>query len=90
VFVGLTERVAFLSRLDLYQRFGGSIAELAAERAAANAGLAPATFEVLQTFGRSHGVQWYVANTPSSQQWPSAVIQHCAYCSEAVQVYDLR
>jgi len=90
VFVGLTERVAFLSRLDLYQRFGGSIAELAAERAAANAGLAPVTFEELQTFGRSHGVQWYVANTPSSQQWPSAVIQHCAYCGGAVQVYDLR
>ncbi len=90
VFVGLTERVAFLSRLDLYQRLGGAIAEISTERAAVNAGLAPATFEELQSFGRSHGVQWYVANTPASQQWPSAVIQQCAYCGGAVQVYDLR
>ena len=90
VFVGLTERVAFLSRPALYQRFGGAINEVAATRAAANAGLAPVTFDELQTFGRSHGVQWYVANTPASQRWPSAVTGHCAYCGRAVQVYDLR
>ena len=90
VFVGLTERVAFLSRPDLYQRFGGAITEMAAGRAAAHAALAPATFGELQTFGRSHGVQWYVANTQASQHWPSAVTGHCAYCDRAVQVYDLR
>jgi hypothetical protein len=90
VFVGLTERVAFLSRPGLYERLGGAINEMATGRAAANARLTPVTFDELQTFGRSHGVQWYVANTPASQQWPPAVTGHCAYCGRAVQVYDLR
>ena len=89
-FVGLTERTAWLSRRDLYQRIGGATGALAAERAAAHDALAPLTFEQLQSFGRSRGLRWYVANTPASQLWPAAVTSRCAYCGRGIQVYDLR
>ena len=52
--------------------------------------LAPLTFEQLQSFGRSRGLRWYVANTPASQLWPAAVTSRCAYCGRGIQVYDLR
>ncbi len=90
VFVGLTERTAWLSRRELYRRIGGATGALAAERAAEHDALAPLTFEQLQSFGRSRGLRWYVANTPASQLWPAAVTSHCAYCGRGVQVYDLR
>ena len=90
LFVGLTERTAWLSRRDLYQRIGGATGALAAERAAAHDALAPLTFEQLQSFGRSRGLRWYVANTPASQLWPAAVTSRCAYCGRGIQVYDLR
>jgi len=90
VFVGVTERAAWVSRCDLYKLIGGAAGALAAERAAAHAALAPLTFEQLLSFGRSHGLRWYVANTPASQLWPAAVTSHCAYCGRAIQVYDLR
>ena len=90
VFVGVTERTAWLSRRDLYRRLGGATGALAAERAAAHDALAPLTFEQLQSFGRSRGLRWYVANTPASQRWPAAVTSRCAYCGRGVQVYDLR
>ena len=89
-FVGVTERTAWLSRRKLYQRIGGATGALAAERAAAHDALAPLTFEQLQSFGRSRGLRWYVANTPASQQWPAAVTSRCAYCGRGIQVYDLR
>jgi hypothetical protein len=90
VFVGLTERTAWLSRGELYRRLGGATGALAAERAAAHDALAPLTFEQLQSFGRSRGLRWYVANTPASQLWPAAVTSRCAYCGRGIQVYDLR
>ena len=90
VFVGLTERTAWLSRRELYRRIGGPTGALAAERAAAHDALAPLTFEQLQSFGRSRGLRWYVANTPASQLWPAAVTSRCAYCGREIQVYDLR
>jgi hypothetical protein len=90
VFVGLTERTAWLSRRDLYQRIGGATGAIAAERAAAHDALAPLTFEQLQSFGRSRGLRWYLANTPASQLWPAAVTRRCAYCGRGIQVYDLR
>ena len=90
LFVSLTERAALLSRRDIYQRIGGATGALAAERAAEHDTLAPATFERLQSFGRSRGLRWYVANTPASQQWPAAVTSRCAYCGRGIQVYDLR
>jgi len=90
VFVGLTERTAWLSRRELYRRIGGPTGALAAERAAAHDALAPLTFEQLQSFGRSRGLRWYVANTPASQLWPAAVTSRCAYCGRGIQVYDLQ
>ena len=89
-FVGVTERTAWLSRRDLYQHIGGTTGALAEERAAAHDALAPLTFEQLKSFGQSHGVRWYVANTPASQLWPAAVTSRCAYCGRVIQVYDLR
>jgi hypothetical protein len=90
VFVALTERTAYLSRHGLYQLIGGATGALATERAAAHTALAPVTFEQIQSFGRSRGVRWYVANTPASQLWPAAVTSRCAYCGRGIQVYDLR
>ncbi len=90
LFVGLTERTAWLSRRELYRRLGGATGALAAARGAEHDALAPLTFEQLQAFGRSRGLRWYVANTPASQLWPAAVTSRCAYCGRGIQVYDLR
>ena len=90
VFVAVAERTAWLSRRELYQQLSGATGALAAERAAAHDALAPLTFEQLQSFGRSRGLRWYVANTPASQRWPAAVTGRCAYCGGGIQVYDLR
>jgi hypothetical protein len=89
--VALTERGAYLSRLDLYRRVGGLSAAMARQRSAEHATLARAsTFESLQAFGRRAGVRWYIADTAATRQWPPAIRQRCSYCGETIQVYDLR
>ena len=89
--VALTERRAYLSRTSLYHLLGGTTAEVTDARAREHAALGAVTsFDQLKSFGAKTGVSWYIADTPATQVWPVAVTGRCAYCSDRVQVYDLR
>ncbi len=91
VHVALTERGAHLSRTGLYRRLKGRAASMAAARSSAHAALGAApTFERLRTFGRGAAIAWYIADTPGTRRWPAALRSRCSYCSETIQVYDLR
>jgi hypothetical protein len=91
LFVALTERAAYLSRAELYRSLGPDTAAPADERAAAHAAVRQISrFDELQRFGRLHGIAWYIADTAQTHAWPEDLTQRCAYCGEAVQVYDLR
>jgi hypothetical protein len=47
------------------------------------------SFEQLQSFGRDHGVGWYIADVDRTRGWPESMRRHCVYCG-SVAVYDLR
>jgi hypothetical protein len=91
VFVALTERAAFLSRVELFRSLGGTAAAIATERSASLAPLSSVSrFEELVSYGRRYGVGWYIANGSASRHWPVEVRSHCVYCGPSVDVFDLR
>jgi hypothetical protein len=90
MFVALTERGAFLSRRDLFTLLGGPSDKIARERSAAAPSLSGLkNFEELASFGRSHGVRWYIADSPESQLLPRQLKERCAYCGETVLAFKL-
>lgn len=91
LYVALSERRAWLSRASLFEQLGGQSAEAAGRRRSAHHALGAApTWAELQAFGRREGVAWYIADLPTTHQWPDAVVDHCAYCGDTLRVYDLR
>jgi len=91
VLVALTERRAYLSRTALYRSLGPDTAAVTDTRAAEHGAIAGATsFEQLRAFGAAHDVAWYVADTPATHAWPTAVTSHSVFSANSVRVYDLR
>ena len=91
VFVALTERRAYLSRVSLYRLLGGPFAAELQARIDAHASVdSVSSFDELKSLGGAIGVSWYIADTPASLSWPASERARCAYCSDTVRVYDLR
>lgn len=91
VYVSLSERRAYVSRISLYQSLGGEFSSQVRTRVDAPATFARArSFEQVKALGAAMGVSWYIADTPTSLQWPASEDARCAYCGDTVRVYDLR
>ncbi len=89
--VAVSERRAWASRSSLYTAPGAGGAAMFAERIAAHEAMLAGveSFEQLQSFGRHHGVGWYIADVDRTRGWPESMRRHCVYCG-GVAVYDLR
>jgi len=91
MFVGLTERPAFLSRSDLFRRLGGTAAALADARAAEHTALTRIVdYDDLRGAARKLGISWYIAGASDNPLWPAALKAHCNYCGSDLRVFDLR
>ena len=91
IFVGLTERPAFVSRRELFRLLGGSAAALAGKRAYEHAALPGiADFEQLRTAAQQLGIAWYIVAGPDDPHGPTTARSRCGYCGSAVRVYHLR
>lgn len=88
--VALTGQQAYVSRLSLYMKMGGELAQRAATRAAQNRALAELrTYDELLAYGRQTGVRWYLMSTGDMPTWPTSVLGRAVFGSGPLRLFDL-
>jgi hypothetical protein len=91
IVVALTEKQAFISRMDVYRNVGENAWEVYSDHALAHKRLKNITsFKELLDFGRKNNVQWYLLRIRDMPKWPKRLLDKNTFHSGGLMVFDLR